>query len=159
MRRSPEECRKSSCHWREVADGEQGSALVETALTMSLALMLALSVLEFCMMTYTYATLGEAAREGVRYATMHGTGNSTCSGPSQGCGDANGANVIAVVQQYAAYSLHNVSGMNVQVTYPDGASTPGSRVQVQISYPYVPYVKVPGTVLTMDLSDSGRILN
>lgn len=138
---------------------EHGSAMVETALSVSLALVLALTVFEFCMMTYTYAVLGDAAREGVRYAIVHGSDNSDCSGPSQGCGDASGANVVAVVKQYAANSLHNLAGMNVQVSYPDAASTPGSLVQVQISYPYVPFVKVPGTSVTMNLDASGRILN
>lgn len=141
---------------RFVSDG--GSLVVETALALMVALPMVLWLFELCMFTYTYSVLGDAARQGVRYAIVHGTDTTNCSGPSTGCNDTTGANVISVVQKAAAFSFHDLSQMKVQVTYPDGASNPPSRVNVAINYTYVPYVKLPGIANAMQLNAQGRII-
>ena len=101
-------------------------------------------IFEFCMTIYTYSVLGNAAREGVRYAIVHGSDSSSCSGPSSGCGDTAGSNVTAVVNSYAAISFHDISAMTVTPSWPDGTSTPSSRVLVTISYPYIALPDVAG---------------
>lgn len=116
-------------------------------------------IFEFCMTIYTYSVLGNAAREGVRYAIVHGTDSSTCSGPSSGCGDSTGSNIKTVVTGYAAVSFHDISKMTVTPSWPDGASTPTSRVKVTINYPYVAYLSLPGFVSpTMQVTAEGRIV-
>jgi Flp pilus assembly protein TadG len=92
---------------------------------------MAFLIFEFCMAIYTYSVLGNAAREGVRYAIVHGTDNSSCSGPSSGCADSGGNNVTAVV----------------------------NSVLVTISYPYVSYLALPGfNSPQMQIKAEGRIV-
>ncbi len=138
--------------------GESGSLMVETAVALSVAVPIVMWMFELCMLTYTYSVLGDAARQGVRYAIVHGTDSSVCSGPSSGCGDSAGANVVSQVKDYAASSFHDLSGMTVTVTYPDASSSPPSRVAVSIQYTYVPYIKLPGIDQTVNLNAEGRIV-
>jgi len=137
---------------------EQGSLVVETALSLLLVIPMVFWLFEMCMLTYTYSVLGDAARQGVRYAIVHGTDSNNCSGPSSGCADTAAANVKSVVKSAAAYSFHDLTQMTVQVTYPDLASTPPSRVNVTINYTYVPYIKLPGIANSVQLSAQGRII-
>jgi len=140
--------------------GEQcGSALLEFSLSVWTLFLVTFLIFEFCMMVYTYSVLANAAREGVRYAIVHGTDNSVCSGPSSGCGDTAGSNITSVVNGYAALSFHDTSGMTVTPSWPDGASTPSSRVLVTITYPYVAYFQIPGfTAPQMKVTAEGRIV-
>jgi Flp pilus assembly protein TadG len=137
---------------------EEGSLVVETALSLLLVIPMVFWMFEMCMLTYTYSVLGDAARQGVRYAIVHGTDSNNCSGPSTGCADTAGANVSSVVRNAAAFSFHDLSKMTVQVTYPDLASNPPSRVNVTINYTYVPYIKLPGIANSAQLSAQGRII-
>jgi Flp pilus assembly protein TadG len=137
---------------------EEGSLVVETALSLLLVIPMVFWLFEMCMLTYTYSVLGDAARQGVRYAIVHGTDSNNCSGPSSGCADTAAANVKSVVNAAAAYSFHDLTRMTVQVTYPDQASTPPSRVNVTINCIYVPYIKLPGIANSVQLSAQGRIL-
>lgn len=142
---------------RRFLRSDDGSLLVEAALALLVALPMVFWLFEMCMLTYTYSVLGDAARQGVRYAIVHGTDSTNCSGPSSGCSDSSGANVVAVVKSAASYSFHNISQMAVQVTYPDASSSPPSRVNIAITYTYVPYIQLPGIVHTIQLSAQGRI--
>ncbi len=138
---------------------EKGSALLEFSLSVWMHVLVTFLIFEFCMTVYTYSVLGNAAREGVRYAVVHGTDNSSCSGPSSGCGDSTGSNVRSVVNGFAAVSFHDLSGMTVTPSWPDGTSTPSSRVVVTITYPYVPYLQVPGfNAPTMKVTAEGRVV-
>jgi len=121
---------------------EKGVTLIESALTFGLVITVIFFSWEFCMLIYTYTVLAEAANEGVRYAMVH-------SSDSSGAAD--------VVKTYAAYSLHDVSGIDVSVTYPDGNSSPPARVAVKVTYIYVPYLE---TIVTPKLTTfaEGRLL-
>jgi len=142
-----------------LARGECGSMLIEFALSVWTLFLLTFLIFEFCMTIYTYSVLNNAAREGVRYAIAHGTDSATCSGPSTGCSDSTGANVSNVVKGYASVSFHDLTGMTVTPSWPDGTSTPASRVMVTISYPYVPYLNLPGfNAPTMQATAEGRIV-
>jgi Flp pilus assembly protein TadG len=138
---------------------ETGAVAIETALSFMLMMTMVLGIIEFSVMAYTYSVLGDAARHGVRYATIHGTASSNCSGPSTGCADSGAANVISDVTTYANTFARNISGMQVQVTYPDaGGSTAPSRVTVAITYTYQPMFHVIGTSPAFHVSSQGRIL-
>lgn len=137
---------------------EHGSALLEFSLSAWTLLLVVFLIFEFCMLVYTYSVLGDAAREGVRYAVVHGTRSGSCSGPSLGC-DSSGSNVIAVAKGYAAVSFHDTAAMVISPAWPDGKSTPGSRVTVTITYPYISYLKLPGFHSpTMTIKAEGRIV-
>jgi Flp pilus assembly protein TadG len=137
---------------------EEGSLMVETAMALLIVLPAVFWMFEICMLVYTSSVLGDAARQGVRYAIVHGADSSNCSGPSIGCTDSSGANVVSIVKNSAAYSFHNLTGMTVQVSYPDASSAPPSRVDVVISYTYVPFIQLPGIVQTLNLNSQGRII-
>lgn len=137
---------------------ERGSVAIETALGFTLIMTMVLGIIEFSMMAYSFGVVEEAAREGVRYASIHGTDSTNCSGPSSGCVDSSAVNVSSDVTTYANAYAGNISRMNVTVTYPDAASTPNSRVQVAISYQYQPLFAFPGTPPTLNISAVGRII-
>lgn len=138
---------------------ERGSMLVEFSFSVWALFLVSFLIFEFCMMIYTYSVLANAAREGVRYAVVHGTDSSSCSGPSAGCGDTTGNNVKAVVRGYAAVSFHDLQLMNVAANWPDSAATPTSRVVVTISYPYLSYLNLPGfDSPTMQITAEGRVV-
>ena len=138
---------------------ELGSMLIEFSISVWTVFLVTFLVFEFCMTVYTYSVLGNAAREGVRYAIVHGSDSSVCSGPGTSCGDALGNNVAAVVKGYTGVTFHDMTGMTVTPSWPDGASTPSSRVVVTISYPYVAYLTLPGfSPPTMQVSAEGRIV-
>src|SRR6266851_3646979 len=130
-----------------------GQATVEFALVVVLLMVMILSMLELILLMHTYNVLADAAKEGVRYAEVHGTGNSKASGPTCPCADIDGpaappgtipgyGSGYGVVKTFAQYSLHDVTGtkMTVTVAYPGGDATPANmtpnRVQVTVAFPY-----------------------
>ncbi len=138
--------------------GDGGSILIETALGFMLIITMVLGIIECCMMAYTLSILEDAAREGVRYASVHGTDSTSCSGPDVGCADSTYANVVSDVTSYASAFSGILSGMSVTVTYPDGTSTATSRVLVAITYTYQPHFLFPGPSHVMTVSSEGRIV-
>lgn len=132
--------------------------MVETAFTLMLALIAAFLIFELSMFAYTLSVLNDAGREAVRYAIVHGSDSTDCSGPTPGCGDLTGNNVSAVATQYATHSVTDITAVTATVAYPDGQSTPLSRVSVTVSYTYPPLIGLftPGTAL--QLTSWGRIL-
>ena len=141
-----------------IATEETGSVAIETTLAYILMITLVLGIIEFSIMGYTYSVFAEAARQGVRYATFHGAGSTSCSGPSTGCGDPSGSNVANNVTQYANNFAGSVTSLNIKVTYPDGSSTAPSRVVVTVAYTYQPMFNIPGLAQTFSVTSQGRIL-
>jgi Flp pilus assembly protein TadG len=142
-----------------LASDEQGAVAIETALGFMLIMTCVLGIIECCMMVYTYSVCADAARHGVRYATLHGTNSVSCSGPSTGCADTTAANVVSDVTNYASAFSAPAASMTVTVSYPDlGGSTTPSRVVVTIAYVYQPLFRFPGTPTNFQVSSQGRII-
>src|SRR5437660_150343 len=147
----------------------KGQTQIEFILSILTILFVIFWMWEVIMGVYTYNVLSDAAKEGIRYAIVHGSRNSNCSGPGV-CGqgtvgqvsstDSDGSKywspsapgVVYTVKDYAKYSLHDTSGMTVSVSYPDPQTLPGgtqvwneapSTVTVQLSYKYIPYLALP----------------
>ena len=55
--------------------------MVEFALVIVFVFIVFISMLQMILLMYAYNTLADAAKEGIRYAIVHGTGNTNCSGP------------------------------------------------------------------------------
>ncbi len=143
---------------RFLAD-ESGAMLLEFSLSIWTLFLTTFLIFEFCMAVYTYSVLSNAAREGVRYGIVHGTDSGRCSGPGAGCGDPSGANVTASVRSYASLTFHDIRGMTVTPSWPDGSATPSSRVVVAIRYSYIAYLTLPGfNPPTMQVTSEGRIV-
>jgi len=144
---------------RQLRARDTGSAAVETALAFSLMMTCVIAIVEFSLMLYTYSVYADAARYGVRYATIHGSDSSNCSGPSVGCVDPTSANVVSQVTSYASAYAAPLAGAAVQVSYPDiGGCTSPSRVIVTVTYTYGQIFQAPLKGLNFQVSSQGRIL-
>ena len=136
---------------------QRGQALVEFMLSATFILLLTVAVLEMAEFIYTYGVMADAAKEGVRYAIVHGANSGSPNGPGTGakattppCTATNrtadsaktGASVdgiTAAVTNFAAFSLHSTKSMNVYVCYLDASNSISSQVEVTVSYQYQPF--------------------
>jgi Flp pilus assembly protein TadG len=128
----------------------RGQASVEFLLTVFFLIIIVLWVFEMVFFFYTWVLVADAAKEGVRYAVVHGSGNSSPSGPTN-----DDAAVIARVNNFANYP-----GMTVHVNYLDSSNAAPNRVQVTVSYPYATVFGVLGwSPPTIRAAAEGRIMN
>jgi Flp pilus assembly protein TadG len=142
---------------------EAGQSTVEFALTTLIVMVILFGAMEFIVMIYTYNVLADAAKEGVRYAIVHGTGKgaANCSGPGGGgisCSDSTGANIQSVVSNFTRVSFHNSAAMVVTPSFPDSSSAAPSRVRVTISYVYQPFTNLGWPSMTVNAAAEGRIV-
>ena len=141
--------------------GDRGQAQVEFVLSIFLVLLTLLGIFELTMFIYTYSVLSDAAKEGVRYAIVHGSSNTTPSGPGS-TSAIDGAAGTGVVKTYARYSLHDTTQMTVTVSYPDTTNPPANqapnRVQVKVSYVYQPFLGFGWPSATVYANAEGRIV-
>jgi Flp pilus assembly protein TadG len=120
---------------RTVRNSESGQAMVEFLLVSLFIFILFVSMIQMIMFMYAYSTLADAAKEGVRYAVVHGTGYSAvnggvgCSGPGNPsvtpvatCADSTGSNVITAVAYFATLSAQTIPTGNVTVCYDPNSS-------------------------------------
>jgi hypothetical protein len=147
--------------------------MIEFLLSMMTVLFVLFWMWEGVMVVYTYNVLSDAAKEGLRYAIVHGPGNSNCSGPapsgSGACPDASATNVVNIVKDYASYSFHDLSAVTagctalaanqICVSYPDGTNAPPNRVRVVVNYNFVPYIRLPWAAPHIVAVAEGRMVN
>ena len=145
---------------------DRGEATIEFAVSILFILVFMLGMIEIVMLLHTYNTLADSAKEGVRYAIVHGSGNASPSGStgtasSPPCTSANASssatNVQNAVLGYAQLSFHSTSAMNVYVCYFDGDNYAPHRVGVVVSYPYQPFFGLSWPALTVNAAAQGRI--
>jgi TadE-like protein len=116
---------------RKLVAREDGTALVEFSLLLPVLLLLILGLFDVSRAVWQENTLAYAAREGTRYAIVHGAAASP--GTQQGPG--NTGDIVGTVQS-AAIGVPNV---NVTVNYPDsGCSDRGCRVSVDATAAFTP---------------------
>ena len=145
--------------------GEQGSAIVETAISMVLLLTVLFGVIEICLALYTYHYISDAAREGTRYAIVRG---SACEAPGNPC-PATAAEVQSYVQGLGFPGISS-SAMTVTTAwsaYPVGGTcspsascnNPGNLVTVTVNYKFplsIPFV--PNSNISMS-STSAMVIS
>lgn len=113
---------------------EGGQALVEFALVLPVLLLVILGILDLARAVSQENTLAFAAREGTRYAIVHGSnGSPAISCPIIASPCANPA-VTDVVTRNAI----GVPNITVILGYPDGSNDRNSRVSVDATAPFVP---------------------
>jgi hypothetical protein len=149
---------------KAILPDDRGQSTVEFALTIVFVMVTVFWALELLMFIYTYTVMADAAKEGVRYAVVHGCSiapncSGTCASPSLACTDTTGANVVTQVKTYAKFCFHDISGINVSVNYPDSSAATPSRVQVIIHYPFKPYFSLGWGPPTINAAAEGRIIN
>lgn len=150
-----------SSRWR--LRRQAGQSTVEFALTIIIVMVVLFGAIELTIMIYTYNILADSAKEGVRYAIVHGTGvgAANCSGPGGGgitCTDSTGANVQTAVNNYTKISFHDNTAMTVTPTYPDSSSAAPNRVRVTVSYVYQPFLRIGWPTMTVNAAAEGRIV-
>jgi TadE-like protein len=140
-----------------------GQAQIEFLLSVLFLLIVVVGVVEIIILMYTYTVLAGAAKEGVRYATVHGCNlTGGCSGdctPKTTCPDPSADNVKAYVRNFLRASLHDSSPavMPVTVTYLDSKSNTANRVRVTVSYGYQPLFGLGWPTVTVRAAAEGRI--
>ena len=149
---------------------QQGQAMVEFMLTVVFLTLLVVGIVEMLGFIYTYSVIADAAKEGVRYAIVHGANNTTQSGPttqqtaktppctSSNNNNSTAPNVINRVTQFAGFSMHDTSNMNVYVCYLDGNNKSLSQVQVSIAYSFRPLFGFGWPSVTVYANSAGRIV-
>jgi len=157
-----------------VRHSEAGQAMVEFALVITFLFILFVSMLQLILLMYAYNTIANAAKEGIRYDIVHGTGNNNCSGPGNPSvtpaltcpNDPSGS--VFVKQQvtnFASVSFQNVTAAEVTVEYnPNSAngtacSAPGCLVRVVVHHTYNPIFGFSWPSVTLNAAADGRIMN
>jgi Flp pilus assembly protein TadG len=149
---------------RRIAWGEAGSGLVETALSASVVLLLIFGIFEISLALYSYHCIGEAAREGSRYAMVRGS-TSCVNTPNQPACNASVGQIQAYVKGIGFSGLDSGSPMHVFPSWLTSNGTapatwsnctsgvcnaPGNVVKVQVTYQFplsIPFW--PGTTVTL----------
>jgi Flp pilus assembly protein TadG len=140
-------------------DRSRGQALTEFALIAPIFFLTLFAIIEFGRAVYTIQMLNNAAREGARYAIVHGASSSGPSGPfpasygTTNAYDPAGQYVVARVKQYAIAIIDSgPSDFAVSVrwcandgdiaacpgTYGDGDNGRNQNVSVSVTYKFRP---------------------
>ncbi len=106
---------------------ETGTAIVEFSLLLPVLLLLITGLFDVSRAVWQENTLAYAAREGTRYAIVHGSAGSPAP-PSATTEIANAVTGAAV----------GVPNITVTVNYPDSCYDRGCRVSVDATAPFVP---------------------
>src|SRR5438132_5396223 len=123
---------------------QNGQAAVEFLFTVLFVMLFVLAFVELVLLIFSYNVLADSAKEGVRFAIVHGTKSLSCNGPGDPLDvtivcDNTKAGVKTAVRTYANHSGQSVPNTDVTVTYADPAggavcSAPGCTVEVQVAH-------------------------
>jgi Flp pilus assembly protein TadG len=144
----------ASAKLRRISSREQGSAIVETAMSITILLTMLFGVMEGAFAVYSYHFISDAAREGTRYAIVRGnSAGPTCSSYTSAACSATPAQIQSYVKNLGFPGI-NPDNMTVNVSnsgYPSGTpctpsancNNPGNQVTVTVTYSFplmVPFI-------------------
>jgi hypothetical protein len=118
-------------------EDDRAQALVELALVMPIFLMLVTGIFDVSRAVWQENTLAYAAREGTRYAIVHGSSGAPAVGPCSNCLNPVSNNLANVTNAVTAAAI-GVYNIDVTIDYPDGGNQRAQRVMVQATAPFVP---------------------
>jgi Flp pilus assembly protein TadG len=121
-----------------------GQSLTEFALVAPIFFVILFGIIDFGRYVYYVQILNNAAREGARYAIVHGALGIPPTGPPD---EPTGAAVIDIVRNYAigVIGLNDVSVLTIEPTW-DPDNTRDSTVTVKVTYQFesvIPVVPIP----------------
>ncbi|GAC1457359.1 MAG: hypothetical protein NVS1B1_01700 [Candidatus Limnocylindrales bacterium] len=116
---------------------ERAQSLVEFALTLPLFLLVVTGLFDVGRAVWQENTLAYAAREGTRYAIVHGSAGNPVAGPCSVCVNPSANNLGNVVSAVTAAAV-GVYNITVTIDYPDTTNDRNSRVLVDATAPFVP---------------------
>jgi Flp pilus assembly protein TadG len=147
-------------YFMPLVQGERGQTLVEFALSLTILLTLVFGILAICLALYSYHFISEAAREGTRYAIVHGSSCSTVGNLGANCTLTNSAQVQTYVQGLAFPGI-DPNDMTVTTTWPatgvpcipmsSPCNNPGNVVRVTVTYALplsIPFVSTNTLTMT-----------
>jgi hypothetical protein len=136
---------------------------VEFALVAPLFFLVVLVIIEGGRFILLYQALGNATREGARYAIVHGSNSFCPSGPMPpgmtapgGCYDPSGANVVDRVET-AAFGLLT-DDLTVTPTWGPLGNGREAEVTVAASYDYRPILPIPLPPINVE-AESTLVIN
>jgi Flp pilus assembly protein TadG len=139
---------------------QRGSELFEFTLVSFQLFLVVFAGIEFCRMVLVYTSIASAARAGVRYASVNGADDIANAANTP----ATAANICAAVTSFttglntSAFTCGGGSGSYIDVTWPDGNSYPGSRVQVTVVYVYDPFFSILPLQVNLGSTSIGYIM-
>jgi Flp pilus assembly protein TadG len=126
---------------------DRGQALVEFVLVAPIFFLLLFGIIDFGRYVYYVQILNNAAREGARYAIVHGSNSFQPTGPPN---DPTGTAVASVVRNYAVGVIGTGAAFTVTSTWGDPPLLPtnnrGQKVHVTVTYDFhsfIPIVPIP----------------
>ena len=164
---------------------QTGQSLVEFALVVPFFLALLFSIIEFGRATYYVQMLNNAAREGARYAIVHGAESTNPSGPfppawapDQNPGDLYGANVVAATKNAAIAVIDSASPTDFVVSVKwcdedgniadcpdtnaagrgDGDNGRNQTVMVSVTYEFEPWIRAIVPLPTFTLTGASSLV-
>lgn len=163
---SPALARQTKCRsrrLRELLHANRGSALVETAFSASLLIVMLIGMMEMTLALYAYLFVSDAAREATRYAIVRGSTSCVNTPNLPGC-DASAADIQNYLQTlgYPALMAGNLTSTTTWLTVSSGppatwssctsgtCNAPGNLVEVTVQYAFplsIPFV--PASTLTL----------
>ena len=117
---------------------EEGSVLVEFAISSTILFMLLFGIMDFSFGFYSFNFTAEAAKEAARYASVRGscfdtTGKVTTNNLPD-CGVT--SDQVQTWVQSMGYPGINPSTTTVTTTWPNGSHLPGNNVKVVVDYTF-----------------------
>jgi Flp pilus assembly protein TadG len=142
-------CRRQTA---DLARDEAGESMISFAISASVLFGFLFGLIYMCLAFYTYSWISEVAREGARYAIVHGTTCETSAGAS--C-EVTASQVNSYV---SGLGLPNVGGGTAtpSASYPDGGEAPGDRVKVTVTYSFPYHIPFVGSQ-TLSMSSSSEM--
>lgn len=115
----------------------RSQGLVEFALVAPIMFLVILGIMEIARAAWQENTLAFAAREGTRYAIVHGASSTSPSGP--GSATFNGVDQdTGVNNAVLKYTNGVVSNVTIKSAWPDGDNQRNHRVTVDVTAPFIP---------------------
>lgn len=124
-----------------------GTTVVEMAVVGPLALFLIVGIMDIGLAIFAYNDIAAAAREGGRYAQVHGARYAANAGPPPASGPA--ANDPYVERVVRGQAFVNQARLTVTSSWPNGDNNPNSPVVVGASYTYSPVLLLGIGTFTM----------
>lgn len=137
----------------EQGERSRGQALLEFAIVAPIFFLMLFAIIDFGRYVYYVQTLNNAAREGTRYAIVHGSNSFQPAGPA-----SDDSAVAAVVRNYAVgvigtgatFTIHS-DWHDIQQPLDPPSNSRGHVVKVSIVYAFhslIPLVPLPPITIT-----------
>ena len=138
--------------------GRCGQALVEFALVAPIFFLVMFALIDFGRYVYYVQVLNNGAREGARYAIVHGWQSTSPSGPAASgteSPDPSGNNVRSAVRNYLVGVIGQTTALTIDVCWKpkngvgapcSGDNSRGTPVEVTVNYQFrsaIPIVPIP----------------